>query len=206
MTEPKPTETALQTVQARQALMLDLLQGQRRTSNPKVMMLAAAAALGRYLQADRVGFFEMRDDDTLDFSVGWTAGRLPLLKGLFPATGVGTKYLAEVRAGKIMGIRDTAADPLTAGSRFPEIGTVSLIGVPMIRNRRWHAGLYVNHAEVRHWTSDEVELARDVGEQTWDAVERARAEAALRKSEERLNFALEAGGGVGTWDSDISSD
>ncbi len=41
---------------------------------------------------------------------------------------------------------------------------------------------------------------------TRDVTERSRTEEALRKSEERLNFALEAGGGVGTWDYDVQSD
>ncbi len=38
---------------------------------------------------------------------------------------------------------------------------------------------------------------------TRDVTERNRVEEALRKSEERLTFALEAGGGVGTWDWDV---
>jgi PAS domain S-box-containing protein len=41
---------------------------------------------------------------------------------------------------------------------------------------------------------------------TRDVTERSRTEEALRKSEERLNFALEAGGGVGTWDYDVQRD
>jgi PAS domain S-box-containing protein len=45
-----------------------------------------------------------------------------------------------------------------------------------------------------------------VAERTWDAVERARTEAALRKSEERLQLAVEASGVVGTWDWDVPSD
>ncbi|MEO8049817.1 MAG: PAS domain S-box protein, partial [Acidobacteriota bacterium] len=186
--------------------MLDLLQGQRKTSDPDVMMRAAAETVGRYLSVDRTGFFEMVDDDNLAFSVGWTAGRLPLLTGAFPAVGIGTGYLTEVRSGKTMGIFDASKDSLTADSKFPDIGTVSLIGVPIIRHGRWRAGFYVNHSEHRRWTDDEIALVQHVGEQTWDAVERARAEIALRKSEERLTFALEAGGGVETWDWDIPSD
>ncbi len=92
---------------------------------------------------------------------------------------------------------------LTGTLPVSEIGAVSLIDVPIIRNNEWCAGFYVNHSEVRHWTDDEVALVRNVGEQTWDAIERARAQNALRKSEEEMTFALEAGGGVGTWDWDI---
>jgi PAS domain S-box-containing protein len=206
LTARKLRDTAFQASQVRQALMLDLLRGQRKTSDPVVMMQAAAEAVGRYLDVDRVGFFEVRGD-TLDFSVGWTRGRLPLLLGHdFPAIGIGSRYLEQVRAGRTLGISDASTDPLTADSLFHEIGTVSLVGVPIIRNGRWHAGFYVNHSEIRHWTKDEIALVRDVGEQTWDAIERARAEAALRKSEERLTFALDAGGAVGTWDWDIPGD
>ena len=181
-----PANASVHAVEASASLLLALLQGHRTAKDPDPMMLAAAAALGEYLGVDRVGFFEMLDDDTLCFGVGWSAGRLPLLSGIFPATGIGLAYLAEVRAGKTLGIEDARRDPLTSDSLFAEIGTASLIGAPIIRNGRWHAGLYVNHAVPRTWTEDEVALVRKVADQTWDAVERARAVAALVDHEARL--------------------
>jgi PAS domain S-box-containing protein len=68
------------------------------------------------------------------------------------------------------------------------------------------AALYVHNRTPRLWSHNEVKLIQDVAERTWDAVERARSEAALRKSEERLHLALEASGVVGTWDWDVKSD
>ncbi len=181
-------ETALREREERQALLLRLVRGQRETSDPDAMMLAVSEAVGCHLGANRVGFFDMLDDETLSFTVGWTDGSLDLLTGTFPAEGIGSAYLAAVRQGTVLGIADVQQDPLTAGSIFAEIGARAIIGVPIIRNGRWHAGMYVNYAAVRHWTEEEVSLVRDVADQTWDAVERARAEAALRE----LNETLEA--------------
>ena len=205
-TAGKRIEMDLQRSEGRHALLWRLMAGQRETSDTDAMMLASAEALGRYLNVDRVGFFEIREGDILEFRGGWTAGRLPLLRDPFPAEWIGTHYLVEVLAGKTLGISDTRNDALTADSRFGEIGTVSLIGAPILRKGRWRAGLYVNHAEPRVWTDEDVSLVREVADLTWDAVERTVAEGERRKSEERLNFALETAGGVGTWDWDIPSD
>jgi len=182
-TDRARAEAELRANTVRQSLLLRLLQGQRETSNPDVMLAAAAEAAGRYLGANRVGFFDMHDDDTLLFSISWTDGVLEPLTGTFPAIGIGTRYLAEMRAGRTLGIADTTNNSLTADSQLELIGARSIIGVPIIRNGCWHAGFYVNHAMVRQWTDAEIALIHDVGEQTWDAVERARAEAALHKAQ-----------------------
>ena len=186
LTERMRAEEALRESQARQTLLLELMQAQRETGDANRIMALASEALGRSLQANRVGFFEMADNDTLAFRISWTDGVLPPLSGTFPALGIGVRYLAEVRAGRTLGIADASSDPLTQGSLFSEIGTRALIGAPIIRGGRWHAGLYVNHGTVRLWSDDEIALVRAVADQTWDAIERARAEAALRESEERF--------------------
>jgi PAS domain S-box-containing protein len=70
-----------------------------------------------------------------------------------------------------------------------------------VKNGKFLAAFGANNATPRQWTSTEIALVRDVAERTWDAVERTRAEAALREREQRLHLALDASAaGVWTWD------
>lgn len=178
----------LQATETRQAMLLKLVQQQRETDDPNTIMSIAAEELGRYLGVNRVGFFDTPDDETILFTASWTDGTLPALEGSFPSRGMASNYLAELHAGHTLVIDDTAQDPLTANSSFAAVGVCAMIDVPLIRNGRWCAGFYVNHSKMRRWTHDEAMLVRNIGEQTWDAVERAQAIAALRASEERLQM------------------
>ena len=204
ITARKEAEEKLRANEERQALLLKLLRAQRETRDPDTMMAAASEALGRHLRANRVGFFQMTDPDTLLFTASWSDGVLDSLSGSFAAADLGPRYLAEVRAGRTLGFSDSARDPLTAGSKFPDIGTVSGIGAPIIRNNTWEAGLYVNHSEVRTWTDDDIALVRTVADQTWDAVERASAQEALHNTQVRLEATLVASE-IATWAWDIKN-
>src|SRR5262249_11554768 len=74
------------------------------------------------------------------------------------------------------------------------------VGVTLFKGGRMVAAFGANHDRPRVWTPSEIELVRDVAERTWDAVERTRAEAALREQKHRLGLALEAStGGCWTW-------
>ncbi|MXQ14099.1 PAS domain-containing protein [Microvirga makkahensis] len=48
------------------------------------------------------------------------------------------------------------------------------------------ASFYVHRTEPRHWRDDEIALIQEVAERTWASILRARAETALRDSEERF--------------------
>ena len=198
VTEQKEAERALHLRDEHKALLLGLLTDLREEADPRGALAAAAETLGRYLAAHRVGFFELADDGTLDSGTGptWSDGTLEPLSGQIPAVGLGTGYLARLRAGDAVGVEDTATDPLTADSAFPKIGVRSGIGVPILRGGRWVAGLFVDHAVPRTWSPDEVDIARDVAEQTWTAVERAQAQAALQESEGRFRSVVDAADAV----------
>ncbi len=192
-------EKRLRDSEARQALLLRITERQRAAGSADAMMQAASEELGRHLRADRVGFFESDGGDMLRRTAGWTAGRLPLRREPFRGTDLGTRFFDVMRSGRTMGIEDSRLSELTVDSMFPAAGTLALIGSPIIRNGRWHAGLYVNQAETRAWSDEELTLVSKVAEQTWDAVERARSVAALASSEERLRLALQAGK-LGDWE------
>src|SRR5215207_6724848 len=137
-TEQVLTERRVRASEARESLLVRLLQGQRETDDPREMMAAAAAAVGTHLGANRVCFFEVDDDETVDFDAGvsWVDGVLAPLSGTFPATGFGTRYLEKARTGATIGVADTARDPLTLDSRFGEIGARAIIGAPILRGGR----------------------------------------------------------------------
>ena len=66
--------------------------------------------------------------------------------------------------------------------------------MPLVKDGRLVAALCVSLNVARAWEPHAIELVRETAERTWAAVERARAEEALRQSEERLrrlNDALE---------------
>ena len=108
------------------------------------------------------------------------------------------------RRGETVVVNDVRTDP-----RFTDRDRITLearqiaafVGVMLMKGGRLVAAFGANHATPRLWTPSEIELIRDVAERTWEAAERARAEAALRQREQRLRLALDASaGGSWTWD------
>jgi PAS domain S-box-containing protein len=77
---------------------------------------------------------------------------------------------------------------LTASERdaYLALSIRAFVMVPLIKNGEYVGGFATLHLQPRTWRDDEVALVEELAERTWAAVERTRAEAALRASEERL--------------------
>jgi signal transduction histidine kinase len=94
-----------------------------------------------------------------------------------------------LNAGRTVAVADIAALPDADEATVAGWGAVGLRGfvtVPLIRAGKLRALLFIHSAVPRVWTPAEVELAEAVAERTWDAVERAKAEAALREETRTL--------------------
>lgn len=174
--------------QRRQAFKLKLEEELRHQNDPRAIMSTAVEELGRHLGANRVGYGEVQPDDkTVVLDVCWAEGVQPL-SGSYRLDSFGPEDIARQRQGRTQSCNDILEDPGQDPGVWTAISTRAYASVPLIRNRRFTASLYVNFREPHRWTAEEIALMEDVGTRTWEAVERARAEAALRASEARLRF------------------
>lgn len=166
------------------AFQLALSDKLRSLSDAAEIMLTAAEMVGRQLDAGRVGYGEIEQSGKSAVVVcDWSASGMASLAGQHQLADFGTTLVEELQAGRTVRMEDSSNDPLIADA----IGARSGITVPLIKNGRLSGAFYVHQAEPRRWTDDEVALARETAERTWEAVERARAENALRE----LNATLE---------------
>ncbi|MDQ3558909.1 MAG: PAS domain-containing protein [Pseudomonadota bacterium] len=173
--------------EARQLLFLSLADRLRELSASREIVAVAVEMLGRHLGVSRVGYGEVcADGETIVYQTDYADGVAHLV-GSFPIDAFGRENIAELRRGLTTTYADVTADPRTSEADFAAIETCSAMAVPLVREGRLRAALYLNHRDVREWTPDEVTLVQDVAARTWDALERARAEAELRE----LNATLE---------------
>lgn len=178
----------------RQAFLLALEQRLRNLVEPREAMAVAAELLGRHLRADTVGYAEVdAGGETVFVGRDWTAQGAASVVGTHRLDDFGPKLIAALRAGHAARVDDVGLDPRTAGHlpAFAAIGVGALLDVPLIKAGRLAAILFVMCAAPRRWSDAEAALVTEVAERTWEAVARARAEAALREGEARLRLIVE---------------
>ena len=186
ITERVRAEEALRATERRQAFMLALGDSLREQADPRATMQAAVDALGRHLGASRVGYGLIEPDgNTVTLETEYLDGVAPLV-GTYPIEAFGPGNIANLRAGRTSVYADVEDDPGTAGLGLGNYGITALIAVPLVRLGELRSALYVNQKVPRAWAPNEIELVEEVAARIWDAVERARADAARRESEEQF--------------------
>ncbi|MCC5624016.1 PAS domain S-box protein [Nostoc sp. CHAB 5715] len=168
------------------AFCVSLADALRLLADPVEIQATASRVLGEYLGANRVAYFEVRGADYVverDYVNGAAA-----LAGNYPIDSFGPKLLAAYRTGRAVSASNVEADPNLSPDQQAAYAAIQIgayICIPLVKKGEFVAGLAVHTSEPRAWTPDEVSLAEEVAERTWAAVERVRAEAALRESEEK---------------------
>ncbi|MBD3884545.1 GAF domain-containing protein [Phormidium tenue FACHB-886] len=160
------------------AFRVSLSDAIRPLADPIEVQVTASRILGEYLAANRVAYFEVRGADYVierDYVNGADA-----IAGGYSIDSFGPTLLAEFCAGRTVSVSTVADDPNLSPeqkSAYAAIQIGAYIGIPLIKNGEFVAGLAIHTIEPRTWTPDEVALAEEVAERTWAAVDRAHAEA-----------------------------
>jgi PAS domain S-box-containing protein len=173
--------------------MLTLADALRPLSDPIEIMHTASRLLGEHLAVNRAFYSTIVDEDTVVVHGEYRNGVSPL-PGRFPLAAFGEQVIAAFKRGDDFIIDDVATDPrLTESQRaaWASLDTASAIGIGLLKGGRWVGGFGVNSATPRTWSSEDVALLRETAERTWEALERAKAEAARRDSEERYTALFE---------------
>ncbi|WP_310740873.1 PAS domain S-box protein [Aquincola sp. J276] len=168
--------TARKHAEARQALLLDLADRLRPSGEPQSLLADALQMLRGFLGAHRAGLGRLQAE-CIVVDAEQTDGRTADHR-TWPLDTFGEAPVAHWREG-----RTTVCEDITAEGMQPVLerfGVDSLVAVPLRGDGELRAIFYVAQHEARHWTPEEVALIEDVAARIWDAVERARAEQALR--------------------------
>ncbi|MBD2534066.1 PAS domain S-box protein [Nostoc flagelliforme FACHB-838] len=175
------------------AFRVSLTDALRPLADPVDVQATASRVLGEYLGVNRVAYFEVRGANYVverDYVNGVDA-----LAGCYPIDSFGPKLLAAYRTGGAVSVSNVQADPNLSPEQhfaYAAIQIGAYIGIPLLKGGEFVAGLAVHASKARTWMPDELALTEEVAERTWAAVERARAESALRQSEQRFRLMADA--------------
>ncbi len=188
----------LRALAQRQSFLLALSDQLRPLASAEEIKQVAARLLGEYLAVGRAGYGEIDvNQENVTVERDWSDGGMSSLGGeTRPLEIFGPSIIAELKAGRLLRLDSVSDNPVSAPytDGYASIGTSSLLVVPLLKDRRLVAILYLHESKPRRWTNEEAAIASEVAERTWASVERARAESALRAVnatlEERVSRSL----------------
>ena len=108
-----------------------------------------------------------KEAETITIERDWNAPGIKSLAGMLHFRDYGS-YIEELKRGETVTIADARDDPRTAetAANLKAISAQSFINMPVTEQGGFVALLYLNHAEPRVWTAEELVLVREVAERT----------------------------------------
>ncbi len=195
ITEQKLLEGALRESEERQSFLLSLNDALRATADPDEAIAIASEMLGLKLGASQVIYGKNEESgEHASVVCDWNDGVAPATFALHRTDDFDASFLEDLRCGETVSVGDVRSDTRSckpeALALFERGAVAAFIAVPLVKNSTLAGVLAVHKRDPYPWRKNEVALAQEVAERTWEAAERALAIKALRVSEERQSFLL----------------
>lgn len=181
-------EAALREGEERQRFLLALGDAMRAEPSAEGKIEIAARHLGERLKASRVlwGEYDWQNGLAHIFN-GWLADGAQPFPTVMRLKDYEGEVLNDLRAGRTVRVDDVGLQvEKPAYAAIVAVGVQALLSVPLIVGGRLAVNVSIHQHDPRRWSDAEVLLVQDVAERLWAEVVRARAETALRESEERF--------------------
>jgi hypothetical protein len=173
-------------LERRQAFQLTLADKLRGLSATDAIIATVSQLLCEHFQVARA-FFADIDDALGTFQIPQQETEeadLPPLPARGNIADFGLYLLKTLAQGQAVVAEDMRTHPHLARfvAAYEALAIRSMVIVPLIRDGRLRGNLNLAHTAVRTWTAEDLAVLADVAQRMWDALERARAEEALRTS------------------------
>ncbi|MGV3614844.1 MAG: PAS domain-containing protein [Fimbriimonas sp.] len=175
-------------------LVNDLTAATRTARDPQEVITESQRLLGEHLGVSRCAYgLPTEGGRRFDMPPNYCVG-CEDMSGKFPISGYASRTSVALRAGVTVVVHDVATEmtPPEGRDAYLDASIAAIIAVPVMKDGKVVAMLGVHQNRPRLWSSDEVELVRNVAERTYSEMERVRAEYAVQRSEQRLRETLEA--------------
>ena len=180
----------LEKSRARQAIRLHLADVLRHSFNPADVYSQTSQIVGTHLCVARVLFGDYDvEKQQVTYHSNHVSDGTTAFNGTFPVSVFGAANFLAMEEGSHWMCEDTEHDPRTATPdvwpAFHALGIYSAVVVPLSRSGKLISCMFVNNTKPRKWSDGEIALIEDAAERAANAVERIRAEEALREADRR---------------------
>ncbi|WP_412469286.1 PAS domain S-box protein [Pedobacter sp. KLB.chiD] len=193
ITERKLTEQALRQNEERQTFLLKLSDALRPLTNPLSVQDTAMKLLANKLEVMYAGYFEMeKDGDSFHVAGRFEDQTMPLPERM-RLSDFSMSLAAAFQSGRTIAVADTSikSEWVKSPEVYSGIGVAAWAAVPLLKHGKLMAWIGINSGKPRAWAKIDLQILNDVAERTWDALERTRAEQALRDTELKYLLQLE---------------
>jgi len=176
----------------RQKFLLNLSDTLRSIDDPVAIEEAVIRIVMHYFEADRC-FYCIIEGDNAVINRSVSRRDLPPIAGTYPL-GSFELFKQIVDAGCPFVVNDANSSKILDESLkvlCGHLAIISFIAVPVVKNDKVASMLCIVRSTPRHWSEFQVELAMETAGRLWALVEKARAEKALRQSDQKYRDQLQ---------------
>jgi len=174
-----------------QLFLSSLSEALRPLADAEAIRALSCRLLCDELQADWVVYGQIDvGGDLVDIDHGYVRNGRTLNAGVQPLSAFAWA-LPFYTAGKTVVVSDTGTSPQVPDAdraALAAMNMTALISAPLLKNGELVGALAVSQSAPRHWSGWQIRLVEETAGRIWEAIERARAETALRASEARLRI------------------